>query len=67
MSVIRDWYKSSFSQIDKPNCVEVQFADGLAFLRDGKDPAGPVLMFNRGEWDAFELGMARGEFSMPDE
>jgi len=26
---------------------------------------GPVLEFDRGEWEAFELGVFHGEFSMP--
>lgn len=29
------------------------------------NPAGPVLMFNRGEWEAFLLGAFNGEFEMP--
>ena len=60
----RGWFKSSFSASGQ-NCVEVCFAGGMAMVRNSFDPAGPVLMFNRGEWDAFELGVVNGEFAMP--
>lgn len=35
----------------------------LRFLRDSKDPEGPVLAFTPGEWDAFLAGVRNGEFS----
>ena len=60
----RGWFKSSFSSVGQ-NCVEVRFLDDIAMVRNSLDPAGPVLMFNRGEWDAFELGVVNGEFAMP--
>lgn len=60
----RGWFKSSFSQVSQ-NCVEVRFLCGIAMIRSSLDPAGPVLTFNRGEWDAFELGFVNGEFAMP--
>jgi hypothetical protein len=58
------WFKSSFSATGQ-NCVEVRFLDGMAMVRNSTDPGGPVLWFNRGEWDAFELGVVNGEFAMP--
>jgi len=60
----RGWYKSSFSD-DGAGCVEVRFINGEAQVRDSKDTAGSVLVFNRGEWDAFLLGAFSGEFEMP--
>lgn len=62
-----NWIKSSLCSQRQPNCVEVRFADGTAWIRSSLAPAGPVLAFSRGEWEAFELGMARGDFSMPDD
>jgi hypothetical protein len=59
-----DWFKSSFSD-DGPGCVQVRFIAGEAQVRDSKDIAGPVLVFNRGEWEAFLLGAFNGEFEMP--
>lgn len=58
------WIKSSFSG-NSGNCVEVLFADGTAQVRDSKRPDGPALLFTRSEWEAFELGVVNGEFSMP--
>lgn len=59
------WVKSSFSG-QGPNCVQVRFVDGTAHVRDSKDLGGPVLVFNRGEWEAFEMAVFHGEFSMPE-
>jgi hypothetical protein len=65
MNERQGWFKSSFS-INGGACVEVRFADGTAQVRDSKNPDGPVLVFSRGEWDAFELGVFHGEFPFPD-
>lgn len=62
------WYKSSHSA-NSSTCVEVAFiqgADGtVAHVRSSRQPDGPVLVFDRGEWEAFELGVFAGEFHMP--
>lgn len=60
----RGWFKSSFSD-DGPGCVQVRFTAEEALVRDSKDITGPVLVFNRGEWEAFLLGAFNGEFEMP--
>lgn len=58
------WFKSSFSS-QCNNCVEV-FIDGdTVQVRNSRDTSGPVLVFDRGEWTAFELGVFHGEFAMP--
>ncbi|WP_204003134.1 DUF397 domain-containing protein [Micromonospora lutea] len=49
------WRRSSRSSASGSNCVEVAelVAElGLA-VRDSKDPAGPMLRFDRGAWSAF--------------
>ncbi|WP_341716799.1 DUF397 domain-containing protein [Micromonospora sp. FIMYZ51] len=47
------WRKSSRSSASGSDCVEVaEVTDGLA-VRDSKDPAGPVLRFERAAWSAF--------------
>lgn len=61
----RGWFKSSFSASGNQGCVLVQFAEGTVQLRDSKVMNGPVLVFNRGEWEAFLLGAFAGEFEMP--
>jgi hypothetical protein len=58
------WFKSSFSD-DNQGCVQVRFTADEAQVRDSKDVTGPVLVFNRGEWEAFLLGAFNGEFEMP--
>jgi uncharacterized protein DUF397 len=56
------WIKSSLS-LAQGSCVEVAcLPDGGVGVRDSKDPAGPVLRFTPGEWDAFLGGARNGEF-----
>ncbi|MBW8091695.1 DUF397 domain-containing protein [Streptomyces hygroscopicus subsp. hygroscopicus] len=48
------WRKSSYSNPDGGNCVEV--ADnlpGIVPVRDSKNPDGPTLIFPTGSWAAF--------------
>ncbi|MFE2188273.1 DUF397 domain-containing protein [Streptomyces sp. NPDC059455] len=48
------WRKSSYSNNDGGNCVEV--ADnlpGLVPVRDTKNPDGPAILFPAGSWAAF--------------
>jgi hypothetical protein len=59
------WFISSYSTTNSNTCVSVRFVDGTAQVRDDKEPDGPVLVFNRGEWEAFLLGAFAGEFEMP--
>lgn len=44
-------------------CVEVAaLPDGGAAVRDGKNPGGPVLLFDDGEWTAFLEAVRAGRF-----
>jgi uncharacterized protein DUF397 len=52
------WRKSSHSGDNGGACVEVGFASGAVAVRDSKHEGGPVLVFDRREWDAF-LARAR--------
>ncbi|MEU3351724.1 DUF397 domain-containing protein [Streptomyces sp. NPDC037389] len=48
------WRKSSYSNSDGGNCLEI--ADnipGAVPVRDSKDPGGPVLVFTPAAWAAF--------------
>ncbi|MFJ5954200.1 DUF397 domain-containing protein [Streptomyces noursei] len=58
------WFKSSFST-NQGACVEVRFAEDLAFVRSTRNRTGPMVTFNRAEWEAFLLGTWNGEFDMP--
>jgi len=45
------------------NCVEVAgLAREFVGVRDSMNPAGAVLGFSQGEWDAFVGGVRNGEF-----
>lgn len=54
------WLKSSWSGTG--NCLEVAGYDTRALVRDSKDPAGPILVFTKAEWQAFLAGAKAGEF-----
>nr|MDT0656869.1 DUF397 domain-containing protein [Micromonospora sp. DSM 115978] len=50
------WLKSSRSG-STGNCVEIRRIGQVAEVRDSKDPAGPVLAFDRPAWSAFVTGL----------
>lgn len=55
------WRKSSYSNPDGGNCVEV--ADGLPVtvpVRDSKNTTGPVLMVRHRAWNRFVHGLKSG-------
>ncbi|MBX6391140.1 MAG: DUF397 domain-containing protein [Frankia sp.] len=56
------WLRSSYCADHLPSCVEVAFGPTGVFVRDSKDPDGPVLAFTQDEWTAFLLGAQAGEF-----
>jgi len=58
------WFKSSFSP-QASDCVEVRFEEGVAHVRNTHNRSGPMVTFNRAEWEAFLLGAWNGEFDMP--
>ena len=56
--------KASKSQYVWNQCVEVAVTGEGALVRDSKDPSGPTLAFNTGEWEAFLDGVKKGEFDL---
>jgi uncharacterized protein DUF397 len=57
------WRKSSYSNQDGGNCVEV--ADdfpGTVPVRDSKDRHGPALLFESSAWSSFVTALRGGDF-----
>ncbi|WP_436979319.1 DUF397 domain-containing protein [Streptomyces sp. enrichment culture] len=58
----RDWRRSSHSNQDGGQCLEV--ADGhpgVLPVRDSKRPDGPVVRFGSGPWSAFVAALRGGQ------
>ncbi|MGI3226483.1 DUF397 domain-containing protein [Streptomyces sp. GTA36] len=55
-----DWFKSSYSSNEGPDCVEVAIAvpDPTIHVRDSKDKHGSQLAFTHTAWTEF-VGHAR--------
>ncbi|MFG2499575.1 DUF397 domain-containing protein [Streptomyces sp. NPDC048441] len=48
-----EWFKSSHSTNEGPDCVEVATAPGVMHVRDSKATAGAQLSFTDASWAAF--------------
>lgn len=59
------WRKSSFSNPNGNECVEVSFSDNAVGMRDSNNPDSAVLAFDRPEWAAFLDGIVAGEIRLP--
>ncbi|MFC8141611.1 DUF397 domain-containing protein [Streptomyces paradoxus] len=55
MTTELDWFKSSYSSNDGPDCVEVAIstAQPAILLRDSKNKNGARLAFTGGAWSEF--------------
>lgn len=59
------WVKSSYSNgAGGGSCVETARLEGQQAVRDSKDPAGPMHVFDRASWSAFVTSVKRGEFDL---
>ena len=57
------WHKSSQSNEDGGDCVEVALTlPGVVPVRDSKDPDGPALLFTTDAWSAFLAAVNAGDF-----
>jgi hypothetical protein len=54
------WLKSSAS--GSGNCVEVAQTEAAVYVRNSKRPLAGVVAFTGGEWEAFLIGVRKGEF-----
>ncbi|MEU6006227.1 DUF397 domain-containing protein [Streptomyces sp. NPDC047453] len=61
MTPALEWFKSSYSGNDGPDCVEVAIATPsptTVHVRDSKDRDGARLAFGGASWSAFVEGVA---------
>jgi hypothetical protein len=59
------WHISTFSDGGSPNCVEAgPLSDGTerVAVRHSHRPDAEVIVYTRGEWEAFLKGVRNGEF-----
>jgi hypothetical protein len=56
------WRKASYSA-GNGECVEVSSRPGLVFIRDSKDPEGPVLSYSTDAFQSFLAAAKRGRCS----
>jgi hypothetical protein len=61
--VTASWLKGSASGDDE--CVQVMCTPSCVWVRDSKDPQGPVLELTGRAWMAFLDGVQSDEFSRP--
>ena len=52
-----NWFKSSYSDSEGANCVEVALSPDAVRVRDSKNPGGPALAVTPTAWAAF-VGLA---------
>ncbi|MFI9153059.1 DUF397 domain-containing protein [Streptomyces sp. NPDC053367] len=58
------WRKSSYSNTDGGNCVEVSDSlPSLVPVRDSKDTTRSPLLFGAGAWSAFVGGVRKGDLA----
>ncbi|CAL9274576.1 hypothetical protein SUDANB5_03059 [Streptomyces sp. SudanB5_2050] len=53
MTPALNWFKSSYSGSNEPDCVEVALADTTVHVRDSKNRDGEHLAFTDASWTAF--------------
>jgi hypothetical protein len=54
------WHKSSYSNPNGNECVEVSFSDNAVGIRDSHRPHGAVLAVGQAEWTSFLDGISDG-------
>ncbi len=61
--VAASWQKSSTSSEPSGECVQLTCTRSNVWVRDSKDPRGPVLGLTAAAWTAFLVGVQRDEFA----
>lgn len=55
------WRKSSYTDAQSPDCVELAELDGIFAIRDSKHPENPHLSIDRATLGAFIHRVRKGE------
>lgn len=55
------WFKSSYSDGEGGQCLEVALTPDTIHLRDSKHPAGPRMTLSPAAWSAFLSGELTGD------
>ncbi|MFJ6769447.1 DUF397 domain-containing protein [Kitasatospora sp. NPDC091257] len=66
MSAEADWFKSSYSDDNGGECIEVAPSPSSIHVRDSKDKAGPTLAFSPAAWSAFVAFAAEAQATEPE-
>ncbi|GAA4315229.1 DUF397 domain-containing protein [Streptomyces venetus] len=53
MTTELDWFKSSYSSNDGPDCVEAAISPATIHIRDSKNKTGSRLAFTDSAWSEF--------------
>ncbi len=56
------WRKSSYSDSEGGNCVEVAAGESVVAVRDSTDPDGPRLLIGRAAFAALALDVRAGRY-----
>jgi Domain of unknown function (DUF397) len=56
------WHKSSYSNPNGNECIEVSSNDNAVGMRDSHNPDSAVLVVDHSEWTNFLNGITAGEF-----
>lgn len=56
------WQKSNASGDQGNECVQITYTHEHVWVRDSKNPLGPVLGLTCGRWSAFLVRVQRDEF-----
>jgi Domain of unknown function (DUF397) len=62
MTMTSEWRRASLCQAS--GCVEVAMGPDRIAVRDSKHESGPVLVYDRGEWQTFITAVKAGEFDI---
>ena len=60
-----EWHKSTFSNGNGGNCVEVaRNLPGIVAVRDSKNPGRPALVFSWSQWQTFAASVKAGRYDL---